>query len=263
MPFDTMTAARPYMRERTETLAALVATNPADDIIRTVAAELEHRTRPSARRLLAELQNRLTGRAVAVIVQEPRPEPVSEPVAPRPAAIVEQHDNGEVTVRSAPSKPRQAPKATKRAMGQSREENQAARRAHFSLLCKAQDAAEREYGRASDGQSVWAGVPGAAHMVRVPAELGVYVTLAGKAQREPRDRVYPAPRFWPGGALPEGYEDLGPHQPRVAFKAQPGSAEWRKWVEVQNRVMKPDDNSAMANRAFNVMHDKPRRRRAA
>lgn len=248
MPFDTMTASRPYMRWQTAALAAQAAQDVDGATLEAIAAELAQRTRKAARDALRDLRVRLdTMRYMGETAPIVTPEPVAEP-DPAPAA---------------PSKPRQAPKATKSAMGQSRDENQAARRAHFALLCKAQDAAERECGRASDGQSVWAGVPGAAHMVRVPAELGVYVTLAGKAQREPRDRVYPAPRFWPGGALPEGYEDLGPHQPRVAFKAQPGSAEWRKWVEVQNRVMKPDDNSAMANRAFNVMHDKPRRRRAA
>jgi hypothetical protein len=103
MPFDNMPAARPYMREMTDSLAALVATNPAEDVIRAVAAELEHRTRPGARKLLAEIQARITGRAVAVVVHEPEPmvAPMPEPVAPVAEPV---------------EAPRQAPKPRKGAM---------------------------------------------------------------------------------------------------------------------------------------------------
>lgn len=54
MPFDPHNAApRPYMREGTAALAALVATSPARDVLTAIAAELSHRDRKAAR-ILAE-----------------------------------------------------------------------------------------------------------------------------------------------------------------------------------------------------------------
>jgi len=59
MPFDSIAIARPYMREGTAALAALVASNPPNDVLRLVHAELHHRSRPAAVRLAQEVAAKL------------------------------------------------------------------------------------------------------------------------------------------------------------------------------------------------------------
>lgn len=286
MPFDNLTAARPYMREMTTALAALVATAPDDDVLRAIAAELAFRSRPAALRLMDEVTARLGARGAGFqvpitpgepigatdrcypgwhqpstiipcvhgeVVPEAREEVVSvvHVTAPEPMAVVA----------DPPAKPATARKG--KAAKPTRDENQAARKAHFALLFSAHKAADAECGRDSCGQSVWAGVPGAAHIVRVPEALGWYITLDGKAQKENRVRVYPAPRFWPGGSLPDGYEDMGEHTPLVAFKAQPGSDKWLRWVKAQAKCMIKGENDTMAGRTYSAMHAKQKTARAA
>jgi hypothetical protein len=66
---DTTTITRPYFREGTDALASLVATRPARDVLLNVAAELQHRERPAARRLAATVAELLGG--VSAIGQAP------------------------------------------------------------------------------------------------------------------------------------------------------------------------------------------------
>lgn len=83
---DTTIIIRPYFRETTEALASLVATRPARDVLLNVAAELQHRDRPAARRLAAEVAALLSGvAAVPVVVAPVLVQPVAAPVAAKPA----------------------------------------------------------------------------------------------------------------------------------------------------------------------------------
>jgi hypothetical protein len=86
---DTTTIARPYFRESTDALSALVATRPARDVLLSVAAELSHRERPAARRLAATVAELLGG--VSAIGQASEPvaiAPVAAPMVTVPCQVV-------------------------------------------------------------------------------------------------------------------------------------------------------------------------------
>jgi hypothetical protein len=79
---DTTTITRPYFREGTDALASLVATRPARDVLLNVAAELQHRERPAARRLAATVAELLGGVSAIGQASEPVAMPVPAEVAP-------------------------------------------------------------------------------------------------------------------------------------------------------------------------------------
>jgi hypothetical protein len=280
MPFDNPSAARPYMREGTAALAALVATRPARDVLVNIAAEIVHRDRPAARRLADEVAA-LLGASVpaseAAPVLAPSPEaPLSAPpaaplplgvqlaalppaellrtLAALPYAIRIEGLPGETLPRSRKAAARvlgaapeaaavvashrakiAARRASKAHASVTREENLAMRGVHNRARWLAENAAHEECGRAPDGQPLWPDVTGAAHRVEVPEGVALYVPISGKPKMGDRVQVSPAPRFWPGGTLPEGYADLGPIVPRIARKALPGSVDWNQAVTLANQ----------------------------
>lgn len=77
MPFDNPASARPYMREGTAALAALVQSQPSRDVLHLIAAELQHRDRKAARMLAEQV-------AAMLSVGPIQPQPVAQPVAVDP-----------------------------------------------------------------------------------------------------------------------------------------------------------------------------------
>jgi hypothetical protein len=89
-------------------------------------------------------------------------------------------------------------------------------------------------------------------LASIAAEVALFVPLIGKPKMGARVLLMPAPRFWPGGSLPDGYRDMGEHVPRLPMKAAPGSQAWMTAVRFQRGVDQPGDNGGIGNRLFHA-----------